>query len=68
MQQREDKYQEYLEELEEEFDMHEHTCEYCGHTGYDVILTEVPYDSEIDGDHSLHYLCPNCIAESEMDI
>lgn len=45
-----------------------HKCECCGYVGEDVVKSINPYDSEIYGDDSLHWLCPDCIDDLAQDI
>ena len=45
-----------------------HKCEYCGYVGEDVKKSEDPYNSEINNDDTLHWLCPRCIEESAAEI
>lgn len=45
---------------------HRHYCEYCGkETNY---FGSDPYDSEINGDYTEHWICNDCYNNASMEI
>lgn len=47
--------------------MEEQKCEYCGGTE-SVDLVENPFQSEINDNHDLHWMCYQCYMDSLGDI
>ena len=45
-----------------------HKCEYCGHVGVDVEFQPNPFDQELNGDDTCHWMCEDCVSSAAGDI
>lgn len=43
-------------------------CEYCGKEKDDVSFREDPYNSDVNEDHTKHWICDSCHQERADDI